>query len=57
MGKTRMYVILSVSEISHDQSEKYMHRTFSVGFFTAFRMTCNFAPSFERSGGNAADKG
>ena len=41
-----MYVILSVSEISHDQSEKYMHRTFSVGFFTAFRMTCNFASSF-----------
>ena len=35
-----LYVILSVSEISHDQSEKYMLVSSSVGFFTAFRMTC-----------------
>ena len=34
------YVILSGSEISHDQSEKYMLVSSLVGFFTAFRMTC-----------------
>ena len=30
----KRYVILSVSEISHDQSEKYMPVSSSVGFFT-----------------------
>ena len=34
-----MYVILSVSEISHDQSDKYIPVSSSVGFFTTFRMT------------------
>ena len=31
----KKYVILSVSEISHDQSEKYMPVRSSVGFFTS----------------------
>ena len=36
----KKYVILSVSEISHDLSDKvYAPHTFSVGFFTSFRMT------------------
>ena len=34
-----LYVILSASEISHDQSEENMPISSSVGFFTAFRMT------------------
>ena len=29
----KKYVILSASEISHDQSEKYMPRTFSAEYF------------------------
>ena len=32
---------MSVSEISHNQSEKYMPVSSSVGFFTSFRMTEN----------------
>ncbi|MDD7213776.1 MAG: hypothetical protein PUH90_00495 [Clostridia bacterium] len=36
----KKYVILSVSEISHDQSEKvHIPVSSSVGFFTSFRMT------------------
>ncbi len=31
----KKYVILSVSEISHDQSERYMPAGSSVGFFTS----------------------
>ncbi len=34
-----LYVILSVSEISHHQSEGNMPVSYSVGFFTSFRMT------------------
>ena len=37
--KRKKYVILSVSEISHNLSEKYLPVSSSVGFFTPFRMT------------------
>ena len=33
------YVILSVSEISHNQNEENMPVSYLVGFFTSFRMT------------------
>ena len=39
-GKAKKYVILSASEISHNQSEKvHIPVSSSVGFFTSFRMT------------------
>ena len=33
------YVILSASEISHRKSSEHILFTYSVGFFTSFRMT------------------
>ena len=45
----KIYVILSVSEISHDQSEKvHIPVSSSVGFFTSFRMTYKKVRHIER---------
>ena len=45
----KKYVILSVSEISHNLSEKYMPVSSSVGFFTSFRKTYFLVIAKERS--------